>query len=168
MKISLIISETAKANPGESRIGRAIGKTAKPTGTILGLSVILQHAGVIVPTLHGKTASFLAQAGTIELELAVGAFMFTYFGGPSLMSLKEKLMKPLLDAQFDKGMEEGVQKGIQQGIQQGIEQGIEQGIATASAEFEAWKEQQRAAGAVFVPDPFLPGPDEVIEEEPEK
>ena len=49
------------------------------------------------------------------------------------MSLKERLMKPLLEAQFEKG--------------------LEQGITTASADFEAWKERQRAAGAVFVPDP---------------
>ena len=53
------------------------------------------------------------------------------------MSLKERIMKPLLDAQFEKGLQKG----------------IEQGIATVSAEFEAWKKRQEAAGVIFVPDP---------------
>lgn len=59
--------------------------------------------------------------------------MLAYFGGGYLMSLKERIMKPLLDAQFEKG--------------------IEKGTATAEAEFQAWKERQKAAGVVFAPDP---------------
>ena len=45
------------------------------------------------------------------------------------MSLLEKLMKPLLDAQYEKG------------------------AADTSAKHEAWKARQESAGVVFVPDP---------------
>lgn len=45
------------------------------------------------------------------------------------MPLLEKLMKPLLDAQYEKG------------------------AADTSANYEAWKARQEAAGVVFVPDP---------------
>lgn len=45
------------------------------------------------------------------------------------MSLKERIMKPLLDAQFEKG------------------------VATTTAKYEAWKTRQEAVGVVFVPDP---------------
>ncbi len=45
------------------------------------------------------------------------------------MSLKERLTKPLLDAQYEKG------------------------VADASPKYEAWKTRQEAAEVVFVPDP---------------
>ena len=45
------------------------------------------------------------------------------------MPLLEKLLKPLLDAQYEKG------------------------AADTSAKYEAWKARQEAAGVVFVPDP---------------
>ena len=56
-----------------------------------------------------------------------------YAGGGYLMSLKEKIMKPLMDAQYEKGLEKGA--------------------ADEAAKHEAWKERQKALGAVFVPDP---------------
>ena len=69
------------------------------------------------------------------------------------MSLKEKLMKPLLDAQFKKG----------------YEQGLQQGRDAARAKRRAWKEYQEAAGVVFVPDPrdsdlFGPKPEDTAKE----
>ena len=53
------------------------------------------------------------------------------------MSLKEKIMKPLMDAQFEKGKEEGIKIGT----------------ASTSAKYEAWKARQEAAGVIFAPDP---------------
>lgn len=54
------------------------------------------------------------------------------------MSLLEKLMKPLLDAQYQKGFEIGYKQGLEM---------------AAAERIEAWKERQRAAGVIFVPDP---------------
>ncbi len=61
------------------------------------------------------------------------------------MPLLEKLMKPLLDAQYEKGYEIGFKIGYEMGYQQGLE--------IAAKKIEAWKERQRAVGVIFVPEP---------------
>lgn len=53
------------------------------------------------------------------------------------MPLLEKLLKPLLDAQYEKGYEIGYQQGLE----------------IAAKKIEAWKERQRAAGVSFAPEP---------------
>ena len=66
MKLALIISETAKANPGDSRIGRTIGTAARPTGLAMGLSLFLRHTDASIPGLQGKAALTLAQQTRAE------------------------------------------------------------------------------------------------------
>ncbi len=133
MKITLIISEAARANPGDSRIGRLAGTLSKPSALVVGMGILFRRTGLTVPVLHGKLGSLLAQTANWELELTAAAMLASYAGGVFIMSLKEKLLKPLLDAQFEKGYEIGA--------------------ANASAEYEAWKARQEAAGVVLVPDP---------------
>ena len=133
MKIALIISEAARANPGDSRIGRLTGTLSKPSALVVGMGILFRHTGLTVPVLHGKLGGLLAQTANLDLGLTAAAMLASYAGGACIMSLKEKLMKPLLDAQYEKG--------------------LEQGAADASAKHEAWKARQEAAGVVFVPDP---------------
>ena len=60
------------------------------------------------------------------------------------MALLEILMRPLLNAQREAGREEGEAAGR--------EEGKAAATAAANAQFEAWKERQRAAGVKFVDD----------------
>ena len=129
MKIALIISEAARANPGESRIGRLAGTLSKPSALVVGMGILFRRTGLTVPVLHGKLGALLAQTANWELELAAAAMLASYAGGAFIMSLKEKIMKPLMDAQYEKG------------------------AADEAAKHEAWKARQRALGVIFVPDP---------------
>ena len=133
MKITLIISEAARAIPGDSRIGRLAGTLSKPSALVVGMGILFRRTGLTVPVLHGKLGTLLAQTANLELELTAAAMLASYAGGAFIMSLKEKIMKPLMDAQFEKGLKKGA--------------------ADEAAKHEAWKERQRALGAVFVPDP---------------
>lgn len=103
MKITLIISEAARANPGDSRIGRLAGTLSKPSALVVGMGILFRHTGLTAPVLHGKLGALLAQTASWELELAAAAMLVAYAGGAYLMSLKEKIMKPLMDAQYEKG-----------------------------------------------------------------
>ena len=133
MKITLIISEAARANPGDSRIGRLAGTLSKPSALVVGMGILFRRTGLTVPVLHGKLGALLAQTANLDLGLTAAAMLASYAGGAFIMSLKEKLMKPLLDAQYEKG--------------------LEQGMAATAAKYEAWKARQEAAGVVFFPDP---------------
>lgn len=133
MKITLIISEAARVNPGDSRIGRLAGTLSKPSALVVGMGILFRRTGLTVPVLHGKLGALLAQTASLDLELAAATMLMAYAGGAYLMSLKEKIMKPLMEAQYEKGLEKGA--------------------ADASAKHEAWKARQRALGVIFVPDP---------------
>ena len=110
MKITLIIGEAAKANPGDSRIGRLAGALSKPSALAVGAGIILQRAELTAPMLQGKLDPLLAQTASWDLELTATAMLVSYAGGAYLMSLKEKIMKPLMDAQYEKGLDRNWQQ----------------------------------------------------------
>ena len=68
------------------------------------------------------------------------------------MALLEILMRPLLNAQRE--------AGIEIGREEGKAEGEVQGRSRANAEFEVWKERQRAAGVEFVDDDDEPESDQ--------
>ena len=84
----------------------------------------------------------------IDPAVTLAVLAITRIGGNRIMALLEILMRPLLDAQLE--------AGIELGRKEGKEEGEAQGRSQANAEFEAWKERQRAAGAVFFDDDELP------------
>ena len=112
MKIALIISEAARANPGDSRIGRLAGTLSKPSALVVGMGILFRRTGLTVPVLHGKLGTLLAQTANWELELAAAAMLASYAGGAFIMSLKEKIMKPLMDAQYEKDIEIGSSRRV--------------------------------------------------------
>ena len=92
----------------------------------------------------------------IDPAVTLAVLAITHIGGNRIMALLEILMKPLLDAQLEAGIELGRKEGKEEGREEGREAGEAQGRSQANAEFEAWKERQRAAGAVFFDDDELP------------
>ncbi len=76
----------------------------------------------------------------VDPAVTLAVLAILHMGGNRTMALLENLMRPLLNAQRAAGREEGEAAGR------------EEGTAAATAQFEAWKKRQRAAGVQFVDD----------------
>ena len=87
----------------------------------------------------------------IDPAVTLAVLVISHIGGNRTMALLEILMRPLLNAQRAAGREEGEAAGR------------EEGEAAATAQFDAWKERQRAAGVQFVDDE---PPDDLTNAEP--
>ena len=86
----------------------------------------------------------IVSATHIDPAVTLAALAITHIGGNRIMALLEILMRPLLNAQRE--------AGIEIGREEGKAEGEVQGRSRANAEFEVWKERQRAAGVEFVDD----------------
>ncbi len=67
MKITLIIGEAAKAEPGDSRIGRLAGALSKPSALAVVIGIVLQRVELTAPVLPGKLDALLAQTAKNSL-----------------------------------------------------------------------------------------------------
>ena len=95
---------------------------------------------------HGPLPQQLAEAlathasdyARVNIQAAVHAGIFLYAGVTIVMSIMERLLKPLIAA------------GEARGETRGEARGKERGKAEAQADFEAWKQDQLKRGAIFV------------------
>ena len=137
MKLIHALSAFITAEPWNSLPKRTA--TILIPGATIGTTSMLAVAAVTAAG-HGPLPQQLAEtlvteAGDhagINIQAAVYAGVMLYAGEAIVMSIVERLMKPLIAA--------------------GEERGEERGKAKAQAEFEAWKQDQRERGAIFVED----------------
>ena len=133
MKLIHALSAFITAEPWNSLPKRTA--TILIPGATIGTTSMLAVAAVTAAG-HGPLPQQLAEtlvteAGDhagINIQAAVYAGVMLYAGEAIVMSIVERLMKPLIAA------------------------GEERGKAKAQAEFEAWKQDQRERGAIFVED----------------
>lgn len=133
MKPLQALSAFITAEPGES-LPKRTATVLLPRATI-GATALLALTTVTAAghgPLHQQLAEMLATQASnyakINIQAAVNAGVILYAGETTVMSIMEKLMKPLITA------------------------GEERGKAKAQADFEAWKQDQRERGAIFVED----------------
>ena len=137
MKPVQALSAFIAAEPGES-LAKRTAAVLLPGATI-GSTAFLAVAAVAAaghgPLPQRTAETLIAEAGDhagINIQAAVYAGVMLYVGEAIVMSIVERLMKPLIAA--------------------GEARGEERGKAKAQAEFEAWKQEQRDRGAIFVDD----------------
>ena len=133
MRIQDAVSAFITAEP-ETSLPKKTLTILVPRATI-GITAVLAVAAVTADG-HGPLPRQLAQTliaqadgyDRIDLQTAINFGVILYVGENILMSIMEKLMKPL------------------------IVSGEARGEARAQEKFEAWKEDQRRRGAVFFDD----------------
>ncbi len=124
-------------------VSRIVPPTVSTAEFIMAVATLLRHTELGQLGQLLVAANFLDRAVSathIDPAVTLAALAITHIGGNRIMALLEILVKPLLDAQLEAGIEIGREEGEAQGRSQ------------ANAEFEAWKERQRAAGVEFVDD----------------
>ena len=134
---------------------RLVPPTVATAEFIMAVATLLRHTelGQLGQLLVATNLLDRAVSAThIDPAVTLAVLAITHIGGNRIMALLEILMRPLLDAQ----LEAGIELGRKEGKEEGREEGEAQGRSQANAEFEAWKERQRAAGAVFFDDDELP------------
>ena len=137
MRIQDAVSAFITAEP-ETSLPKRTATVIIPRTTIAVTAVLALTA--VTATGQGQLPQQLAQTliaqadgyDRIDIQTAINAGVCLYALENILMSIMEKLMKPLIVA--------------------GEARGVAQGRAQAQEEFKAWKEDQHRRGAVFFDD----------------
>ena len=145
MKLLHSLSAFITADPEESLPKRTtnvlIPRATIGTTSILALTALTAAGHGPLPQQLAETlATEASNHAGVNIQAAVYAGIMLYAGGAIVMSIIEKLMKPLIAA------------GEERGEKRGNKRGKAEAQAEAQADFEAWKQDQRDKGVIFVED----------------
>ena len=137
MKLLHALSAFITADPEESLPKRTtnvlIPRATIGTTSILALTALTAAGHGPLPRQLAETlATEASNHAGVNIQAAVYAGVMLYAGEAIVMSILEKLIKPLIAA--------------------GEERGEKRGKTEAQADFEAWKQDQRDKGVIFVED----------------
>ena len=145
MKLLHALSAFITADPEESLPKRTtnvlIPRATIGTTSILALTALTAAGHGPLPQQLAETlATEASNHAGVNIQAAVQAGIMLYAGEAIVMSIMEKLMKPLITAGEERGEERGEKRGKAEAQ------------AKARADFEAWKQDQRDKGVIFVED----------------
>ena len=149
MKLLHALSAFITADPEESLPKRTtnvlIPRATIGTTCILALTALTAAGHGPLPQQLAETlATEASNHAGVNIQAAVYAGVMLYTGEAIVMSIIEKLMKPLITA--------GEERGEERGEKRGEKRGKAEAQAKARADFEAWKQDQRDKGVIFVED----------------
>ena len=151
MKISKAAGDLLLATPETSPTLRRLSQVLPPgTKTVeLGLAayILIQHNEISLPLGAVQFLSTAVDYGNINPALTLASVVVTDITGRIAMALLERILKPIIEAQKEAVWEQAEEKFAAEKIA-----ALQQQAQDEAEKFEAWKQRQIQAGAVFVDD----------------